>query len=256
MKTNNTPEIKVGIFDSNYPIKKVKIAGVNRETVEKHSENFKSKLIDFGWMMPIVISNSGDLIEGHHRLRSAMLLNQTTVPAYIVNWIDTNVSKKHLDTIISLNNGNKAWTTLDYLKAYIPFNEDYKTIYNIFSENTNNITVGNVVMCYFNTTNYLFKDGKAKIKNKDFSDYLLSKFSYLTKEYGKNKIAAYCIRELITVAFFKTKMDKNAMNYLFKQYEKMAKENHLAISSISDFRPIIETYLNEYYMILKHKGKK
>jgi len=206
--------------------------------------------------MPIVVSNSGDLIEGHHRLRSAMLLNQTTVPAYIVNWIDTNVSKKHLDTIISLNNGNKAWNTLDYLKAYIPFNEDYKTVYDVFSKNTNNITVGNVAICYFGSTSNIFKDGKSKIKNKDFSDYLLSKFSYLTKEYGNKKIAAYCIRELITVAFYKTKMDKNAMDYLFKQYETMAKRNHLAITAIADFRPIIETYLNDYYMILKQKSKK
>src|SRR5210317_1479690 len=124
MNTIKTPEIKVGKFDSNYPIKKVKIAGVNRETIEAHSKNFKSKLIDFGWMMPIVVSQKGDLIEGHHRLRSAVLLNQTTVPAYIVNWIDTNEAKKHLDTIISLNNGNKAWNTLDYLKAYVDFNQD------------------------------------------------------------------------------------------------------------------------------------
>ncbi len=251
-----TPVIKVGRFESNYPIKKVKLAEVNRETVEAHSENFKGKLLDFGWMMPIVVSKKGDLIEGHHRLRSAMLLNQTTVPAYIVNWIDTNVAKKHLDTIISLNNGNKAWNTLDYLKAYISFNEDYKAVYDIFRKNTNNITVGNVVNCYFGGTTNLFKNGKSKIKNKEFSDYLLSKFSYLTKEYTSKKIAAYCVRELITVAFIKTKMDRNAMNYLFKQYETMAKQNHLAITSISDFRPIMETYLNDYYMILKQKGKK
>ena len=66
MNTIKTPEIKVGKFDSNYPIKKVKIAGVNRETIEAHSKNFKSKLIDFGWMMPIVVSQKGDLIEVLH----------------------------------------------------------------------------------------------------------------------------------------------------------------------------------------------
>ena len=256
MRTINTPKIKVGKFESNYPIEKVKLAKVNRELIEAHSENFKNKLLDFGWMMPIVISNTGDLIEGHHRLKSAMLLKQTTVPAYIVNWINTNVSKKHLDTIISLNNGNKAWNTLDYLKAYISFNKDYKMVYDIYKRNINNITIGNVVNCYFGLTNAgnkSFKDGTCVIKDNEFSNYLLSKFSYLTQEYGKNKIAAYCVREMICIAFAKTKRDKKAMDYLFKQYERMAKQGHLAITSITDFRPIMETYLTDYYMIQKQK---
>ena len=54
----------------------------------------------------------------------------------------------------------------------------------------------------------------------------------------------------------KTKMDKKAMNYLFKQYEAMAKQNHLAITSITDFKPIMESYLNDYYIILRQKKNK
>jgi len=248
--------LKVGEFNSNYPISKLKLAKVNRDLIKLHSENFKTKLLDYGWMMPIVISKKNDLIEGHHRLTTAILLNQVTVPVYIVDWIDTDVPKEHLDTIISLNNGNKAWNTLDYLKAYIPFNEDYKEIYDIYLKNKNNISVGNIVNCYLGLSNAgvsSFKEGKAKIKDKNFSDYLLNKFSYLNKEYGKKKIAAYCVREMLYVAFNKTKRDVDAMDYLFKQYETMAKQSHLAISSISDFRPIMETYLSDYYMIRRRK---
>ena len=37
------------------------------------------------------------------------------------------------------------------------------------------------------------------------------------------------------------------MKHLFKKYEKMAIKNNLAIASISDFRPLMELYLNQYY---------
>ena len=256
MKTINTIKIKVGKFNPNYPINKLKLAKVNRDLVENHSESFKTKLIDYGWMMPIVVSKKGDLIEGHHRLKSAILLNQDTIPVYIVDWIDTNKAKEHLDTIISLNNGNKNWNTLDYLKAYIDFNQDYEKVYDIYEKNSSNITVGNVVNCYFGLTNAgdgFFKKGKATIKDEKFSDYILEELCNLSQKYGKNKIAAYCVRELIKLGFTKTKKDIKAMGYLFKQYENMAKTSHLAISSIHDFRPLMEVYLSDYYRIRNNK---
>ncbi len=252
----NPVKIKVGKFNPNYPINKLKVAKVNRDLVENHSESFKAKLIEYGWMMPIVISEEGDLIEGHHRLMSAILLNQDTIPVYMVDWVDTNKDKEHLDTIISINNGNKAWNTLDFLKAYIPFNEDYKKVYDIYEKNSNNITVGNIVNCYFGLSDAgsrQFKKGNAKIKDIKFSDYILSQLTNLDQKYGKSKIAAYCVRELIKVAFIKTKRDVKAMEYLFKQYRKMAKENHPGISSIYNFRPILELDLSYYYKICDNK---
>lgn len=256
MTTINTTEIKVGKFNPNYPIKKLKFAKVNRDLLQNHSESFKIKLINYGWMMPIVISKKDDVIEGHHRLNSAILLKQDTVPVYVVDWIDTNKDKEHLDTIISLNNGNKAWSTLDYLKAYVNFNEDYKKVYDIYLKNCNNMTAGNVVNTYFGTRSAGvddFKTGICEIVDEDFSNYLINKFCYLTQKYGKKKIAAYCVRELIKVAFTKTKRDFKAMEYLFKQYETMAEQGHLAITSIHDFRPLMETYLSDYYKVRDNK---
>ena len=134
----NTQEIKRGEYNAYYPISELKMAIVNRDKVSKHAENFKSKLNEFSWMMPIVISSRGDVIEGHHRIESAKLLSQKTIPAYIVNWVDTEEEAEHLEAIISLNNGNKAWNTLDYLKAYSTNSQDYSIVYdaylNVFPE--------------------------------------------------------------------------------------------------------------------------
>jgi len=121
-----TTEIKRGEFNAYYSIDKLKMASINRDIFEQHAENFKDKLTTNGWLMPIVVSSKGDVIEGHHRIISAKLLKQKTIPAYIVDWVNTEVEKEHLNCIITLNNGNRAWTTLDYLKAFSKENKDYK----------------------------------------------------------------------------------------------------------------------------------
>lgn len=246
-------ELKRGVFKPYYLISDLKPAKVNRDLYNSHAENFKNKLKENDWLSPVIISNKGDVIEGHHRIESAKLLGQSTVPAYIVSWVNTKIEKEHLNCIISLNNGNKAWSTLDYLKAFARENEDYKIVYNSYKSNSNNISVGNIVNCYFGCANKIFKKGKSKIINKLFADYLVNKFSYLNKEYGKNIIAAYCVRELIKVAYTKAKQDKKTVNFLFKKYEEMAKSNHPSITSITKFKPIMELYLNEYNMIITNK---
>jgi len=246
-------ELKRGVFKPYYLISDLKPAKVNRDLYNSHAENFKHKLKANDWLSPVIISNKGDVIEGHHRIESAKLLGQSTVPAYIVSWVNTDIEKDHLNCIISLNNGNKAWSTLDYLKAFAIENEDYKIVYNSYKANSNNISVGNIVNSYFGCANKIFKKGKSKIINKLFADYLVSKFSYLNKEYGKNIIAAYCVRALIKVAYTKAKQDKKTVDFLFKKYEEMAKSNHPSITSITKFKPIMELYLNEYNMIITNK---
>lgn len=249
-------ELKRGVFKPYYLISDLKPAKVNRDLYNSHAVRFKNKLKENDWLSPVIISNKGDVIEGHHRIESAKLLGQLTVPAYIVSWVNTSVDKDHLNCIISLNNGNRAWNTLDYLKAFARENENYKTVYDSYKSNSNNITVGNIVHCYFTYTpggNNIFKKGLAKIEDKNFADYLVNKFSYLNKEYGKNKIAAYCVRELIYVAYVKANKDIKTINFLFKKYEEMAKTDHPSITSINKFKPLMELYLNEYNMIKTNK---
>lgn len=238
--------IKKGKFKSNYPINKLKYAKVNRDMTLNHAENFKTKLIDYGWMMPIVASVTGDVLEGHHRIESAKLLKQKTVPAYIVDWVDTKQVKEHLDCIISLNNGNRAWSMFDYLKAFAKHNKDYKIVYDAYTSNSNNVSVGNVINIFFKQNNKQFKKGTAIIDDLEFAKYLLHSLSDLYEKYGSKKITAYCVREFILVAYKKAKKDKGATDYLLKQYSTMAKTGHLGISSIVDFRPLLEVYLNDY----------
>jgi len=243
----NNREIKRGEFNQYYPISELKLASVNRDIFQKHAENFKNKLNDFGWMLPIVITNKGNVIEGHHRIESARLLKQKTIPAYIVNWVDTDNDSEHLNYIININNGNKAWNTLDYLKTFSKHNEHYKLAFDAFEKNSNNITVGNLVHIYFGyAIPKKFKNGNCIVKDLEFAEYLLSKITSLVKQHGKKKIAAYCVREFIKIAYKKTKMDKIAMDYLFDIYEDMASNNHLSLTSISDFRTHMEKQYNTF----------
>lgn len=241
----NTQEIKRGEYNAYYPISKLKMAKVNRDTVTKHAENFKDKLNDYGWMMPIVVSSKGDVIEGHHRIKSAQLLNQKTIPAYIIEWVNTNIEKEHLKAIISLNNGNKAWSTADYLKAFAKDNKDYKIVYDAHLKNINNISIGNVVCSFFGKTKGKgFKIGTSKIIDLEFSLYLLEKISFLVKKHGKRKIQAYCVREMINIAFVAGKRNIKTMDFLFNKYDKMADENDGVLTSINEFKPTMELYLN------------
>jgi hypothetical protein len=241
----NTQEIKRGEYNAYYPISKLKMASVNRDTVIKHAENFKSKLNEYGWMMPIVVSSKGDVIEGHHRIESAKLLKQKTIPAYVIQWIDTDIEREHLDAIIGLNNSNRNWSKLDYLKAYARYNKNYKFVYNQYLKNQNNLSIGNLINCYFRTPSD-FKKGKCIIKDKDFGKYLALNISKLVKKHTAKKIQAYCVRELINVAYKKTEMNKETMSYLFTYYDRMAIKDHKHLTSIVEFRKHIECVLTEY----------
>ena len=239
-------KLKKGKYNANYPIKDLRLAKVNRDMIKTHAENFKSKLIDYGWLMPIVVSSQGDVIEGHHRIHSAKLLKQKTIPAYVIDWVNTKKESEHLNCIISLNNGNKVWSMADYLKAFSKFNNDYDLVYQTYLENTNNITVGNIIHLFFTYNNKKFKTGNAIVEDKDFSYYLLNKLSNLTQIYGKEIVAAYCVREFIKVSYSKCKKDLKKIEFLFMKWEGMLKIKHPTCTSIRDFKPTMEMYLNDY----------
>ena len=158
----------------------------------------------------------------------------------------THVNKEaeHLKAIISLNNGNKAWTTSDYLKSFSIHNEHYKIVYEAHLKNINNISVGNVVNCFFGKTKGAgFKRGVSKIIDLKFSLYLLEKISFLVAKHGKRKIQAYCVREMINIGFVAAKRNIKTMDFLFKKYDKMAIEDNGVLTSINEFKPTMELYL-------------
>ena len=77
---------------------------------------------------------------------------------------------------MNLNASNRSWNALDYLKTTSTNQPDYKTVYDKYIASDNILTVGNVLNIYFNSgASQTFKDGKSRIKDKDFADYLYDK---------------------------------------------------------------------------------
>lgn len=252
MKTIKTTEIKVGKFDSNYPIKQLKHSIVNRDFVENHSNSFKSKVEEFGWLVPIVIDQYGNIIEGHHRVEMAIKIGMRTLPVYIVDWIDTNNKDEYLKYIISLNNANRKWTALDYLKSYGTnrTSKDYSFVYKKYMESNDVFSVGNVLNIYFNTgCSTSFKKGSSTIKDLAFSDYLFKEFYNMKKHYGGVKIQAFTINRVCAFAHQKIKGNLGEMMYIFAQLESLAETDSPVLSSVEHIRPYVNDQLSLYRKI-------
>ena len=166
-------------------------------------------------------------------------MGQSTVPAYVIYWVDTTKESEHLDYIIGLNNGNKAWSQLDYLKAFTNKSKDYNLVHKAYLNNYNTISVGNLIKMFFCKTSKGFKKGESSVRNYKFSLYLLKKISRLVTKYGKKNVQAYCIREMINIAFIKAYDDYEALDFLFKEYEGLARTSHPAATSIARFNPLM-----------------
>ena len=249
MNTINTTEIKVGKFNLNYPTKKLKHSIVNRDIVTNHSDSFKSKVEEFGWLVPIIIDQYGNIIEGHHRVEMAIKIGMRTLPVYIVDWIDTKNKDEYLQYIISLNNGNRAWTALDYLKSYGTngTDKDYTFVYKKYLETDDIFSVGNVLNIYFNSgCSTTFKRGKSQIKNLAFSDYLFRKFYNMKKHYGGIKIQAFTINRVCAFAHQKVKGNLGEMKYIFDQLEELAENDSPVLSSVEHIRPYVNRQLEIY----------
>jgi len=246
----NTQEIKVGKFDVNYPIGNLKQSLVNRDIVKNHSELFSKKITEYGWMSPIIIDTNGNIIEGHHRALSAEKLNLKTVPVYIVDWVKTSDLDEYQKYIISLNNSNKKWSAIDYLKSFSRNKVEYSFIFKKFNKTNNVFSVGNILNIYFNCgTNQTFKDGKALIKDIEFSDYLFDNFLRLKSQYGGVKFQAFTINRVCSFSHQKVKGNKKEMEFIFRQLESLAKQDSPLLSSVEMIRP----WLNEQLEIYRTK---
>jgi len=237
-------EIKVGTFQAKYPVSALKFSTVNRELVNKHSKNFIKKISKYGWMIPIIIDSKGYIIEGHHRAKAALYMGLKTVPTYITDWVDTSDLKEYHESIVQLNNDNKKWSALDYLKSRSDLNDrQYKYVYNKYLESKDILTVGNVINIYFNSNcDSVFRKGQSKIKNMDFANYLFDEFFRLKAKYGKVKFQAFTINR--TTQFMYAQCENmNEVDYIFRQLEMLAKTNNATLSSVEMIRPFLKEQL-------------
>lgn len=245
-----TQEIKVGTFNGFYSIENLKQSLVNRDIVKNHSELFGKKISEYGWMSPIIIDTKGNIIEGHHRALSAESLGLKTVPVYIVHWVKTDDLDEYQKYIISLNNSNRKWSAIDYLKSFSRNKDEYMLVFKKYNKTSSIFSVGNVLNIYFNCgTNQTFKDGNAKIKNIEFSDYLFENFLRLKSQYGGVKFQAFTINRVCSFVHQKIKTNKKEMDFMFKQLESLAKQDSPLLSSVEMIRP----WLNEQLKIYRTK---
>ncbi len=249
-KITEINEHKIGTYKSDYLIDNLKESLVNRDIVENHTKTFKNKIKEFGWLSPVIIDKSGNIIEGHHRVLSASKLNLKTIPAYIVDWVNTSDLDEYQKYIISLNNSNRKWSAIDYLKSYARNKKDYTFVYDKYNKTKNVFSVGNVLNIFFNCgTSQEFKDGKSKIKNLDYSLYLYENFLSLKSKYGGGKFQAFTINRACVFAHQKSISNIKIMNYIFKQMESLAKNNSPLLSSVEMIKP----WLKEQVTIYKTK---
>jgi len=134
-------KIKIGTFVKNYPVNKLIYSTLNRDIVEKHSDSFKNKVVEFGWLVPIIIDHKGYVLEGHHRIEMAIKLGLKTLPSYIIDWVDTTNKDEYQKYVMTINNNNRKWSALDYLKSYKQTRKDYSYVFNKYTNSDGLFTV-------------------------------------------------------------------------------------------------------------------
>jgi len=239
--------IKVGTFQGSYPVSALKFSTVNRDIVKNHASNFIKKISAYGWIVPIVINKDGNIIEGHHRVKAAIEMGLKSVPAYIIDWVDTSNLKEYQEYIMNLNASNRSWYAIDYLKTTSINQDDYKTVYDKYIESKDILSVGNVLNIYFNSgCDQKFKDGKSRIKDEEFADYLFDKFFKLKARYGKVKFQAFTINRTTQFMYSKCKT-RSEVDYILGQLEMLAKSkdsNSAILSSVEMIKPFLKEQLD------------
>ena len=239
--------IKVGTFQGSYPVSALKFSTVNRDLVNSHASNFIKKISAYGWIVPIVIDKYGNIIEGHHRVKAAIEMGLKSVPAYIIDWVDTSNDKEYQEYIMNLNASNRTWYAIDYLKTTAINQPDYKTVYDKYMASKDILSVGNVLNMYFNSgASQRFKDGKSRIKDMDFAEYLFNNFYRLKAHYGKVKFQAFTINRTTQFMYSKCKT-RSEVDYIFSQLEMLAKSkdnNSAILSSVEMIKPFLKEQLD------------
>ena len=100
----------------------------NRDIDKKHVAMLAISIRRYGQLMPIVVNENLQVIEGQHRLKACMELG---IPvAYIIS------QKTSSKDVAIMNNSQKGWKNKDYLKHFSHYNHSnnstYKRVANFF----------------------------------------------------------------------------------------------------------------------------
>jgi len=242
----NTKQFKVGRLEI-LNIKQLNPSAINRAIDDSHVNKFEAKLNKFGWMDVIKVDCQHNILEGHHRYYAAIKGKQTTVPVYVVTWLDNLTEKERLKIILEYNASNLNWKNEDYLEKYAEIDQSYAYALGKYKKYSTNLSTGTILNLYMNYQKNKFRTGSCILRTGAMPDYLANELSNLVKVHTKKKAQSYCLREVVKVCQISNSLD--ACKYILKRYADMLKNNHGLLTSIADFRPHINDVLSEYLQL-------
>lgn len=248
--------LKVGKFIPNQKIENLHLdSDVNRETSVTNIEEKKNKLEENNWLMPIVVTSSGKVLEGQNRLLASKALGLSTIPVYVADWVDDEDVDEVRDVIISLNNGNKAWSQWDYIRSFKSSKDAYAKAYTNCIKYEKTLTNGNVVNAMFGigSANSRFKEGKSTLVNKDKYEYLLETASSLVVKFGKTHFPSQTLRTLILWAI--PQKDYGVINYVVDQMKTSVSNGERVQDGDLGLKVWIEKQSETYNKIIKSKRR-
>tara|TARA_R100000544_G_C2210503_1_gene51660 strand:+ start:101 stop:943 length:843 start_codon:yes stop_codon:yes gene_type:complete len=236
------------LYEINYT--KFTLFDDNRDINESHVEELVKSMKKSGQLMPVIVNEHLEVMDGQHRVKSC---EQLGIPvAYVINIGGT--SKQ----IALLNNTQKSWKTQDYLKHYShknhPNHAEYKKIIKFFKEYKLAFGVGMVLLSKSTTrrwddkgTMVKFKDGTFKIQDLEGAQITASHLLKF-KSFVPNlvSIVKFCL------AFTKIKALPNFnLELSYKQIEKNSNKFDKCVNQ-EDW---IEAFVDAYNYKLVTKGK-
>lgn len=110
---------------------------INRDLDDKHVQKLMESVKKYGFLQPIVVTESGGIIEGQHRVRVAKLLDRP-VPYDILEGVS---DEEATEIIIEMNNERKGWDILNHVEAKAKAgDEDYISLKEVI-DNTSEMEI-------------------------------------------------------------------------------------------------------------------
>jgi hypothetical protein len=224
----------------------------NRDIDKKHVAMLAISIKKYGQLMPIVVNEALEVIEGQHRLEACMELG---IPvAYIIS-----IKASSKDVAI-MNNSQKGWKNKDFLKHFSHKKHsncgEYKKIVKFFNTYSLPFSIGIILLADYNSLESgkdrgpmpAFRDGSFKVINlEDANTKAGQLIKFKTTVPNLVKINKFCI------AFLRVSQVENFS--IRTAYERISK-NSKKFDHCNNQDDWVEAMVAAYNYNLVTKGKK
>jgi len=224
----------------------------NRDIRPRHVESLMASIRKFGQLMPIVVNEKLEVIEGQHRLRACSDLK---IPvAYIISL------KASGKDVAVMNNSQEGWKNRDFLKHFSHSNHynssEYKKVQKFFEDHSLPFHTGLLILSGVEFKNRgndrgpmpAFRDGIFKVKNLETANtiggQLMKLKSFVPRLVRVNKFCLAFIRV--------SKLENFSLQLAYSQIEK----NFKKFERCGNQEEWDEAMVKAYNHQLKAKGKK